>query len=287
MRSSLKSEEEKFLRKNFCIPINARLTSIAVVNPLRLQVAATPGRASVYYNGAPIALNLAGDETGFVYSLNLTSGLVNGVRRIGRNTLAMRVRDDVADTRAAVAYSLQFNYAIDPNALTINSNPVSPATVNTAITFSQINNGLSGDGPFTFAWDFGDGTTSTAAAPTKIYNTPGTYNVMLTMTDRFGCPSAPVTLVYQILAATSPSADEDEDEDDGEPPPPTPLPSPTPTVLPSPTPTGPLYLPETGLMDQPQSVNLILAIMISSISIGSILLLTGKYLHRRWRGWHN
>lgn len=187
-----------FLRKNFCIPLNANLASIAA-GPLDLEVAATPGSASVYYNGAPIATGLAGNETNFVYTLNLDPLVVNNVRRVGRNTLALRVRDDVADTGAGVAYALDFNYTIDPTALTLNANPPGPTTVNTAVIFNQTNNGLSGDGPFTFQWDLGNGTTSTAPAPSITYTAPGTYTVALTMTDRFGCPSAPVTLTHVVL----------------------------------------------------------------------------------------
>ncbi len=41
-----------------------------------------------------------------------------------------------------------------------------------------------GDGSLTrFAWDFGDGQTSTAANPSHTYATPGSYNVRLTVTD--------------------------------------------------------------------------------------------------------
>lgn len=275
-----------FLRKNFCIPINASLNSVAVVNPLRLQVAASPGNASVYYNGTALVTGLPGDETGAFYNLNLLPGLVNSVRRIGRNTLAMRVRDDLADTSAGVAYQLQFNYNIDPAALTINSNPPSPTTANTAITFSQNNNGLSGDGPFTFEWNFGDGTTSTAAAPVKAYATPGTYTVVLTMTDRFGCPSAPVSLIYEVQPqptatptntpiAPPPSSDDDDDDV---------LPTPTATATPTPTPTatpaGPVYLPETGLLAEPASPHS--SPLVFTVGIISLALLGAGYLARRW-----
>ena len=37
-----------------------------------------------------------------------------------------------------------------------------------------------------YAWDFGDGTTSTASAPSKTYPSAGTYSVVLTVTDVWG-----------------------------------------------------------------------------------------------------
>jgi len=38
-----------------------------------------------------------------------------------------------------------------------------------------------------YAWDFGDNTTGTGNRPVKIYNTPGTYNVVLKVTTPAGC----------------------------------------------------------------------------------------------------
>lgn len=285
-----------FIRKNFCIPINADLASVSVVNPASFQIATTttcptcppdppPGSATITFNGANVVTGLAGDESGAHYPLNLAIP-VAAARQLGRNTLALRVRDDELDNTAGVAYNLDFNYAIDPTALTLNSNPPSPGQVNTAVTFSQNNTGLSNDGPYTYAWDFGDGTTSTAEVPTKVYNTPGTYVVRLTMTDRFGCPSAPVTLVYQVLGSSAPATDDDDDDDDDEAPVPTPLPSPTSTPSPSPTPEGPRYLPETGSLDQDQSAANSSAYLIAGtllvVGFSSLLFFIGYGLSRHW-----
>ncbi|MFX1377183.1 MAG: PKD domain-containing protein [Promethearchaeota archaeon] len=51
-----------------------------------------------------------------------------------------------------------------------------------AFTFT----GSEGDGPATFAWDFGDGATSTVRDPIHVYATAGTYTVTLTVTDSDG-----------------------------------------------------------------------------------------------------
>ena len=42
----------------------------------------------------------------------------------------------------------------------------------------------------TYAWNFGDGTTSTVANPTHVYNLPGTYQVQLTATSAGQCVSS-------------------------------------------------------------------------------------------------
>ena len=46
---------------------------------------------------------------------------------------------------------------------------------------------LSTSGTYTYLWDFGDGSTSTQANPTKVYSTNGDYTVSLTITDVNGC----------------------------------------------------------------------------------------------------
>jgi len=46
---------------------------------------------------------------------------------------------------------------------------------------------------FTYAWDFGDGTTSTASAVSHTFPAGGTYAVKLTVTDGWGVPSVVAT----------------------------------------------------------------------------------------------
>jgi gliding motility-associated-like protein len=51
-------------------------------------------------------------------------------------------------------------------------------------------------GATTYAWDFGDGGTSTAANPTHVYQNPGTYTVTLVVGDNNGCSDTHVELNY-------------------------------------------------------------------------------------------
>ena len=51
-------------------------------------------------------------------------------------------------------------------------------------------NNSTGTPPFTYAWDFGDGTTSTQPYPVHVYNTPGNYVICLQITDANGCTSS-------------------------------------------------------------------------------------------------
>lgn len=49
------------------------------------------------------------------------------------------------------------------------------------------NSTFSTGGPLTYLWDFGDGTTSTAAHPGKTFTTPGEFTISLTVTNAAGC----------------------------------------------------------------------------------------------------
>lgn len=55
--------------------------------------------------------------------------------------------------------------------------------------YNFTNSSTAVSGIASYAWDFGDGTTSTAANPSHDYLTPGTYYVTLTVTDNNGCKS--------------------------------------------------------------------------------------------------
>lgn len=54
----------------------------------------------------------------------------------------------------------------------------------------------SGSGTLTYAWDFGDGSTSTATNPTHDYTATGTYTVKLIVTDANGCVDSIIRTSY-------------------------------------------------------------------------------------------
>jgi hypothetical protein len=283
-----------FLRKNFCVPINADVSSIQATTALRIQIAATLGDAAISYNGVEVG-SLPGREDGTVNTIDLAAA-VSAARRLGRNTLAMSVNDEVDDAYAAVAYHVEFGFSINPAAITVDwTVPSGDALPGVQIFFSQGGTGPGGDGPYTYAWDFGDGTSSADPAPAKIYAAAGTYTVTLTMTDRFGCPSAPVSARFAIseptATPTSTPALPTETSTPTETPEPastnTPrprrtsapsAPTSTPAVLPTSAPVVivPILLPETGPRDRVSWVSL-------AIPAAGVVLATACYLVLRRR----
>jgi PKD repeat protein len=57
-----------------------------------------------------------------------------------------------------------------------------------------------------YAWDFGNGSTSTEAAPTHTYDTAGTWTVRLTVTDDQGAAATTSTTVTSTTASVAPAA---------------------------------------------------------------------------------
>jgi gliding motility-associated-like protein len=72
------------------------------------------------------------------------------------------------------------------------SKPVAAFKADTlSCTSKAINFTNSSSGPsLTYAWDFGDGTTSTQKSPVHLYPVEGIYSVSLSIIDKYGCSSA-------------------------------------------------------------------------------------------------
>lgn len=77
-----------------------------------------------------------------------------------------------------------------PSITSVTMDPQTPDT-ETAVQFGA---NIGGDGPFTYRWDFGDGTTSTSANPSHTYTTPGTYTVTVTATNEAGSDTRTSTI---------------------------------------------------------------------------------------------
>lgn len=78
--------------------------------------------------------------------------------------------------------------------------PDTTLCVGMSITFSNTSSGAS-----TYNWDFGDGTTATAAAPVKSWNAPGTYTVRLIATNAAGCNDTLTRTAYVNVSTLIPS----------------------------------------------------------------------------------
>ena len=86
------------------------------------------------------------------------------------------------------------------NIITI-SRPV--AAFSTADTLScvgapiRFTNASAGPG-LRYNWNFGDGTSSTEAAPVHHFNAEGSYNISLFITDQYGCTDEKLKSAYVL-----------------------------------------------------------------------------------------
>lgn len=77
-----------------------------------------------------------------------------------------------------------FNTNYQPVASAFAVNATNLCAVNSQAVFT---NNSSGPGALSYAWDFGDGTTSTQQSPSHAYKNKGSYSVKLTTTSSLGC----------------------------------------------------------------------------------------------------
>lgn len=118
--------------------------------------------------------------TGF-YSVSLTVTSSTGCKSsAGRNRYIRIVSGVKAD----------FNNSV-------NGNCRPPFTAN-------FSNQSAGPGSLTYAWDFGNGSTSTLRNPSSIYSATGTYPVRLTTTSDFGCSNT-IQKIYRSGVQVRPS----------------------------------------------------------------------------------
>jgi len=59
----------------------------------------------------------------------------------------------------------------------------------------------------THAWDFGDGSTSSVADPSHVFESPGTYDVILTVTDDDGAGTTSAPITVEVVADQAPVVD--------------------------------------------------------------------------------
>lgn len=65
--------------------------------------------------------------------------------------------------------------------------------ISTSVKFGSTLTG--GVGPFSYVWNFDDGTTSTEVNPSHIFDTPGVRNTKLTVTDANGKVTQATTVI--------------------------------------------------------------------------------------------
>ncbi len=161
------------------------------------QLSASPDPATL---GQPVNFTTieSGGTPPYTYSWNFGDGGLGGnlsnITHVyatnGPFTATVTVTDALgAVARASIAVSISLEVAISANA-TLGAAPL-PVSFQSSVT-----GGVPG---YTYAWEFGDGATSTTAAPTHTYSLAGAYQAKLTVTDSAG-HQATKTWSLQVVA---------------------------------------------------------------------------------------
>jgi PKD domain len=107
---------------------------------------------------------------------------------------------DLAGTSASASANVTVNPVPSVTTLVASTTNTTPGS-NVDLTATL----AGGTAPFTYAWSFGDGTTSDAIAPSHSWTSAGTYSVTLTVTDAVGA-QASKTVEVTVAASGNSSA---------------------------------------------------------------------------------
>ncbi len=84
------------------------------------------------------------------------------------------------------------------------SNPIAeangPYTGTPGVIINFIGSASGGNAPYSYAWNFGDGGTSSLANPSHAYTNPGSYTATLTVTDNTGKTSSPDSALVSVAS---------------------------------------------------------------------------------------
>ncbi|GAB2955361.1 lectin [Micromonospora polyrhachis] len=154
------------------------------IKPIHVNTDGSPGTIDSFPWVGKQVMDSAFGPDGAYYVLDYGTGYFNG----DENSALYRF-DHVGGGNRAPTAAASANRTSGPAPLTV--------------AFSSVGSSDPEGSALTYAWNFGDGTTSTAANPTKTYHTNGSYTVTLTVTDPEGATgSSSVTITVGNTAPT-------------------------------------------------------------------------------------
>ena len=190
------------------------ITITEVPNVAPTAIITTPNDGASFTVGEEISFGGSGsDSDGDVtdYSWDFGGGNTSNSQNpkhtynsAGSKTITLVVTDNDSDDSAPVSIDITiYDVANDAPTASIDQ-PSGNLTITAGDTVDFQGSGSDSDGSISsYAWDFKDGGTSTQQDPSHTFNTEGTYEVSLIVTDNDGEPSAAVTVTITVEAAST------------------------------------------------------------------------------------
>ncbi|MBL4668595.1 MAG: PKD domain-containing protein, partial [Flavobacteriales bacterium] len=194
----------------------------AFANCPTINSAFTPSFIDICGPGAT-SISFVNNSTGANASTANYDWYINGVFFDNTNGLAAPVNNNISIV-GTYAYLLVANDSsgtcTDSFAVNVVIHPIPNASftfspnnqcAGTTISFNNTSTGINGF--TTYAWNFGDGNTSSSNNPNHSYAAGGVYNVVLTMTNAVGCSN---TVSLSVTALDIPALGISGDDGDGD-----------------------------------------------------------------------
>jgi len=112
----------------------------------------------------------------------------------GKYSVSLEVTDSNGCTGSL--HISDYIYVDNPPTVSFSASSIASCSPPITIKFSSTVTSSSG---LSYSWDFGDGTTSTSANPTKTYSNKGSFTVKLTVTDSLGCTATETIPAYVFI----------------------------------------------------------------------------------------
>jgi PKD repeat protein len=163
-----------------------------------IYASATPTSGGAPLNVNFTATNTGGTVTAWAWTFgDGTTGNVQSPTHTYATTGSFLASVTATGPGGSSTYSLSIN-VLAPPAVTINATPIS-GTRPLTVSFSASNTGGSISN---YAWNFGNGATSSSANPVYTYTTAGTFNATLTATNAGGSSTASRTITVNPISYT-------------------------------------------------------------------------------------
>jgi PKD repeat protein len=134
---------------------------------------------------------------------NVHAGVINPNDSLGLSTFPMTTAD-----QAALGDPLEDFWIQGSTPLTASAS-ASPTTGNAPLSVGFTGSASGGTAPYSYSWNFGDGSSATTQNPSHTYNSAGTYTATLTVTDSSSpakTATSTVTITASPIAGTPPGA---------------------------------------------------------------------------------